>query len=231
MVKANAAPVLHFENVFKRSKGKLKIRELTLTLRAGEVLSIIGGGREHIMLMSRMICGQLYPDEGRIWRDGPPGPNIGLAMGFEVGGNVVRGLEMRAAAYGVDPGHYIDAIAALLPKPDVLRMPMVNLAPNERMTVLYGSTYLLPCTHFVNNSSPLPLDKRARAAVRPLFRAARKTAGIICFEKKFREKNTTPNQRILRLVNGRLVEPDEEFLEQSKKRPKKEPAPVVGETA
>ncbi len=146
----------------------------------------------------------------------------GRALGAK---GALRGLELRAAAYGIDLDAYVNSIAGLLRDPEELRKPLSGMSPSDRMTVLYGSALLLPCTHYSNNSGPLPADKRARAALRPLFREVRKRAGFICLNKRMTTRETFPNQRFLRLHTGRLFTIEEFDAMMEQERSTKAPKP------
>ena len=200
----DAPEVLALDRVVKRSGKKLILNGMNLRVRVGEVVTIIGGAAGPKAILTRVLNGQLGVDGGDLLRAGLPGPTLSAPMGFGLGGTILRGLEMRAAAYGVDLDNYVNAVAALIRNPEDLRKPISALAPTDRMTILYGSAFLLPCTHYTNNSGPLPADKRAKVALRPLFREARQRAAFICLNKRMTVKETFPNQRFLRLHAGQL---------------------------
>lgn len=212
--------VLVFDRVVKRSGKKVILGGMNLNVRAGEVVTIIGGAAGAKMILTRVLNGQLGVDSGSVLRAGLPGPTLSAPMGFGMGGTILRGLEMRSAAYGVDLDSYVNAVAALLRDPEDLRKPFAALAPTERMTIMYGSAFLLPCTHYANDSGPLPADKRAKAVLRPLFREARQRAAFICLNKRMVVRETYPNQRFLRLHAGQLhtLEAFEEMMEAEKEQ-------------
>lgn len=231
----DAPEVLVLDRVFKRSGKKTVLNGMNLRVRAGEVVTIIGGAAVAKAVLTRVLNGQLGADGGSVLRSGPAGPTLSSPMGFNMGGTALRGLELRAAAYGIDLDAYVNSIAGLLRDPEELRKPLSGMSPSDRMTVLYGSALLLPCTHYSNNSGPLPADKRARAALRPLFREVRKRAGFICLNKRMTTRETFPNQRFLRLHTGRLftIEDFDELIEQERSRKAPKPdkrAPEVETT-
>lgn len=230
----DAPEVIVLDRVSKRSGKKTVLNGMNLRVRAGEVVSIIGGAAGPKSILTRVLNGQLGADGGSVLRAGPAGPTLSTPMGFNMGGTALRGLELRAAAYGVDLDVYVNAVAGLLRDPEELRKPLAALAPSERLIILYGSALLLPCTHYTNNSGPLPADKRAKAALRPLFREARKRAGFICLNKRMNVKETFPNQRFLRLHVGQLftIEDFDAMIEKerSKKAPKSKGEALEAET-
>lgn len=230
----DAPEVLVLDRVSRRSGKKVVLNGMNLRVRAGEVVTIIGGAAGAKALLTRVLNGQLGADGGSVLRAGPAGPTLSSPMGFNMGGTALRGLELRAAAYGVDLDGYVNAVANLLRDPEELRKPLAAMSPGDRLTILYGSALLLPCTHYTNNSGPLPADKRAKAVLRPLFREVRKRAAFICLSKRLNIKEKFPNQRFLRLHTGQLFT-IEDFdammeLERSKKAPKQHQAAQEAET-
>ena len=218
----NRPEVLALDRVVKRSGKKVILGGMNLRVRAGEVVTIIGGAAGAKAILTRVLNGQLGVDSGAVLRAGQVGPTLSSPMGFGVGGTILRGLELRSAAYGIDLDSYVNSVAGLVRDPELLRQPLSALAPSERMTVLYGSAFLLPCTHYINNSGPLPADKRAKAVLRPLFREVRKRAGFICLNKRMTVKETFPGQRFLRLHAGQLHTLDEFEELQKSANPKTE---------
>ena len=210
--------VLVLDRVVKRSGKKLVLNGMNLRVRAGEIVSIIGGAAGPKTVLTRVLNGQLGADQGAVLRAGQPGPTLSAPMGFGMGGTILRGLELRSAAYGVDLEQYVNSVASLLRDPEELRKPINALAPADRMIVMYGSAFLLPCTHYTNNSGPLPADKRAKAVLRPIFREARQRAAFICLNKRMTVRETYPNQRFLRLHAGQLhtLENFDAMMEQEK---------------
>ena len=227
----DAPEVLVLDRVSKRSGKKIVLNGMNLRVRAGEVVSIIGGAAGPKAVLMRLLNGQLGADGGAVLRAGQAGPTLSTPMGFNLGGTALRGLELRAAAYGVELDPYVNAVAALLRDPEDLRKPLAALAPADRMTVLYGSALLLPCTNYTNNSGPLPADKRAKAVLRPLFREVRKRAGFICLEKRMSTREKFPNQRFLRLHAGQLftLEDFDEMMERERSEKAPKPAAVAPE--
>lgn len=211
----DAPEVLALDRVVKRSGKKLILNGMDLRVRAGEVVTIIGGAAGPKAILTRVLNGQLGVDGGAVLRAGRPGPTLSAPMGFGMGGTILRGLELRSAAYGVDLQEYVNSVASLLRDPEELRKPISTLAPADRLIVMYGSAFLLPCSHYTNNSGPLPADKRAKSVLRPLFRAARQRAAFICLNKRLTVRETFPNQRFLRLHAGRLhtLEEFDELME------------------
>ena len=200
----DAPEVLVLDRIVKRKSKKVILNGMNLRVRAGEVVSIIGGATGAKAVLGRVLNGQLGVEGGAVLRGGPVGPTLSSPMGFNTGGTALRGLELRAAAYGLELDPYVNAVASLLRDPEDLRQPVMTLGPSERLTILYGSALLLPCTHYTNNSGPLPADKRAKAALKPLFREVRKRAGFICLNKGMITREKFPNQQFLRLHAGQL---------------------------
>ena len=62
--------VLQAENVTKRFGPVTALREVSVDLRAGEVLGLIGDNGAGKSTLVNIICGALHPDEGRVIVDG-----------------------------------------------------------------------------------------------------------------------------------------------------------------
>ena len=215
-----AAPdpaVLHLDGVVKRSPaGRYLLEGASGRFHAGWIYVVTGGNAPARQMLSRVMAGIVPLDEGRIARDGPPPPILGAAMGFNVGGPILRGLEMRAAAYGLDHDDYVDKVAAALPNPEILRRQLAKVNPVDRALVLHASTYLLPCSYFVAEGAPWPADGDIRQHLDPLIEQTRRRAAFICVSKK---TNIAPNEQkreIVRLRAGALV------FSQRKRRRKKQ---------
>lgn len=198
-------PVLILDDVRLRRKKVETLAGVSGVFRQGD-LSIVHGGSEVARdLLGRVMVGQIPHDSGQIWREGPGPPVLGLAMGFNVGGPVLRGLELRAAAYGVRFYDYVDQVAAYMRNPDVLRKPLVSLTPTDRVTMLFASTYILPCSFFVAQTPPLPTDPKAREALTPLYEEVRQRAAIICLCKNRDFASSFEGRKTTRFKQGQLL--------------------------
>jgi energy-coupling factor transporter ATP-binding protein EcfA2 len=175
---------LSLRGVARNSGGKALFRNVSADFYAGEITLITGGRGFARIELSRLLSGLSSPDQGRINRVGKPGPTPGAATGFDVGGPVMRGLEMRAAAYGIALNGYAEAIASLMRAPGLLRKPLGKLAAFDRQIVLFGGAYLLPCSHYVTEKALLPTEPAARKALAPLFRQAQSRAAMITLGDK-----------------------------------------------
>lgn len=200
-------PVLILDDLrFKRGKREA-IAGVSGVFRQGDLSIIHGGAAGARSLLARLITGQLPPDSGQIWRDGRAGPLIGFMQGFNVGGPALRGLELRAAAYGVRFWDYVDEIATYLRNPDIMRKQMAKISGPDRAALLYASAYVLPCTHFVSEQAPLPVDEELRERLTPLYERARARAAIICITRSPKVARQFDNRRILRFREGQLIAP------------------------
>ena len=62
--------ILRAEHIFKSFPGVLAVNDVSLTLRAGEVLALIGENGAGKSTFSQVLCGVLKPDKGQIFIDG-----------------------------------------------------------------------------------------------------------------------------------------------------------------
>ncbi|HEX9934796.1 MAG TPA: ATP-binding cassette domain-containing protein, partial [bacterium] len=63
-------PFAFFDEVYKQFDGKEVLRGLTLVVRKGELLMILGGSGMGKTVILKHIVGLLKPDSGRIYVDG-----------------------------------------------------------------------------------------------------------------------------------------------------------------
>lgn len=171
--------VLRFDRVTKLLDGRPLLRQVSAEFRRGELVIIRplkGPGRS---ALTRLLVGQTAPDEGRIDRMGLGAPPPGSAWGFVRTAPALRGLEMRAAAYGVDFDAYTAALAGLMDEPAALGRPFDRLHGRDRMILTFAASWLLPCAVFAIDDRPLPSDAEARARLMPLWRRARAEACIL----------------------------------------------------
>lgn len=177
-------PALRLQGVGRRLGGKILLQNISAEFYPGEITLITGGRGAARTELARLLGGLSAPTIGRVIRSGAPGPTPGAAVGFDVGGPVLRGLEMRAAAYGINLTDYVEAIASLMRAPGLLRKSLAQLAAFDRLIVLFAGAYLLPCTHYVAEKSLLPTEPAARKALIPAFRAARARAAFVTLGDK-----------------------------------------------
>src|SRR6202453_4231019 len=65
-----SSPLLEADQVSKRFGGVHALKEVSLTLRAGEVLALAGDNGAGKSTLIKIISGVHHPDEGKIWYDG-----------------------------------------------------------------------------------------------------------------------------------------------------------------
>lgn len=89
---ASAPPLIHVDDVSKRFDGAHVLRDLTLTLAAGESLGLTGANGCGKSTLVNVITGFLRPEGGRVWLEGrnvtgwPPHRIVraGIARTFQV---------------------------------------------------------------------------------------------------------------------------------------------------
>lgn len=217
------AAVLRMEGVVKRFGAKTVLDGLSAEFHAGELTLIRGRRNAGKTTLARILAGQTRPDRGTVRRTGPAAPLIGGAWGFGGGMSTMAGLDLRAAAHGLDSRDYIAAVAALFENPDVLRRPFGELRGADRTLLTFGAGYLTPAALYVVDGAPLPIDPRTRQALAPLFDAARARAAVVWVaDDAIRAAPFAPD-RFLRLEDGRLA-PDDPSDRPAKTAPARDPA-------
>ncbi len=122
-----ASPLLSFENVTKRFGGTTALRDVSLTLAAGEILALLGENGAGKSTLIKSLAGIHVADEGRIlfkgepYRHAPPKPsekqkvafihqdlglvewmtvaeNVGLAQGFSLSSGLINWKETEKRA-------------------------------------------------------------------------------------------------------------------------------------
>lgn len=137
-----AEPLLHLEKVGLRRDDRVVLQDVSLALRAGEILTVIGPNGAGKTSLVRIALGLLAPDSGR--RRVQPGLRIGYVP-QKLGLNEALPLDVRRflqlARGGVDDA----AIAAALAETgagQVLRTPVARLSGGELQRVLLARALL-----------------------------------------------------------------------------------------
>lgn len=200
-----AAPVVQLRKVSKRVGRTMVLDRVSATFREGELTLILGEAQSGKSVLARIVSGQNLPDSGHIARRCEAAPLVGAAWGFASSGTVLRGLELRASSYGISYESYVDAVAELMPDPEVLRHPLERLSAIERAILLYGSSYLIPSDHYVVENAPLPTEERAQSALMRLYETVRARAAIIWLSRGDAHAKSFPPDRVLTLGGGKLA--------------------------
>ncbi|MBL9037918.1 MAG: ATP-binding cassette domain-containing protein, partial [Archangium sp.] len=66
----SGAPLIRYEGLFKAFGTKRIYEDLSLDVRRGETLTIIGGSGTGKSVLLKCLIGLMYPDAGSIWFDG-----------------------------------------------------------------------------------------------------------------------------------------------------------------
>lgn len=201
---AAKAEALRLEGVTKRLGSREVLQGVDARFHLGEltlVRAARGAGRT---TLARLLAGQTAADTGAVLRLGPAAPLIGAAWGFDNGSPALEGLELRAAAYGLDFGGYVDAVAERMSDPEALRRPFGEIAGLDRAMLIFAAGWLTPSTLYVVDGSPLPANAVLRARLRPLYEQARAAAAVVWIGQDTLYPGVFWPDRFLRLADGRL---------------------------
>lgn len=194
------------EGVVKRVGGRVVLSGATAAFRIGEMTLIRGGRGSGKTSLARLLSGATHPDAGRVRRIGWPAPIVGAAAGFAAAAPALRGLELRAAAYGLDSTAYVAAVTALMRDPQALRRDFGRVVGPDRTALLYGSAYLTLAPIYVADGALLAGDLALKAALAPLLAAARRRAAVIWIADEHANPAPHHPDRVLRLRDGAVHE-------------------------
>ncbi|MBK0399982.1 ATP-binding cassette domain-containing protein [Limibaculum sp. M0105] len=188
-----------------RSYGRKKVLAgISLTLRAGEGVAILGRRNAGKSVLSRVLSGVAPPDSGWVATSAPVAPIVGTGTGFGMTASVERDLGLRAAAYGISTQDHLADVASLLDDPDVLAQPFRHVDGVSRVLLTYGASYLTPSDVYIVDGMPVPQVPAARAKLAALFRAARKRAAVLWLHSTAGQLRGIGPDRCLMLEGGRL---------------------------
>jgi energy-coupling factor transporter ATP-binding protein EcfA2 len=199
-----SGPALVLDGVVKRAGRRVVIEGASARFHPGELTAVRGPRGAGKTTLARLLAGHTHADSGRLRRAGTPAPLVGAATGFQSGAPVLRGLELRASAYGLDFRGFADAIGALLENPGALTQDFGRLVGRDRSVVVFAASYLIPAPIYVIDGSPLPVDAALRAKLRPLFLAARRRAAVIWIADEKARVDVWKPERLYRLTAGAL---------------------------
>lgn len=208
-----AMVVLALEGVVKRAGRRTVLSGLTARFAAGEMTAIRGKRGSGKSSLARLLAGVSFPDAGRIRRAGLAAPIVGTGAGFLGGAPALRGLELRAAAYGLDLAAYTAAVAGHLEDDEALSRDFGRIVGRDRTALLYASAYLVPAPVYVVDGAPLPADAALRKALRPLLAAARDRAAVIWIADEKASVSAYRPERALWLEDGALRDDPEALAE------------------
>ena len=200
-----AEVVLSCTGVAKQIGARTVLRDLDFALRVGELALVRASRGAGKTTLAKLLCGQTDPNEGRILRRSRPAPLIGSSHGFQPGAPALRGLDIRAAAHGVESSAYVLAVASFMEDPNALRRPFSEIVGRDRAMLLFASSWLLPSAVYVADGSPLPNDPEMRERLWPLYEAARARGGIVWITDERSRQGPFLADSFYRLAGGTLA--------------------------
>lgn len=171
----------------------------------GEVTAILGQRASGKSTLARILFGQHLPDRGEVLLRGLMGPPIGLGLGFGTTGTIERDLGLRAAAYGIETGDFIQAVAGLLDDPRIIEKPYERADNMTRILLNFAAAYLVPADIYVADGALMPTDPQARPRIEPLVEATRQRAAIVWFTSGATFLRFVQAERHALLHEGRLT--------------------------
>lgn len=193
------------ENVVKQVGRRRVLNGIDCTFRIGELTMIRSTSPADRTILARILIGQIYPDWGRVTRVKPCAALVGGVLGFPAAMAAFHGLDLIAAAFGLDARDLRRAVSAMMDDPEAVRKPFNQLSGRDRTALLFGASWLCPTPLYVCNGPPLPKDIPVRRRLSPLYHRARRRAAIVWVtDRRASTKDYRPD-RIFDLENGRLV--------------------------
>jgi ABC-type sugar transport system ATPase subunit len=177
--------LVELRGVTKRFGQVVAVRDLSLTIRAGEFLTLLGPSGCGKTTALRMIAGLEQPDEGEIWIDGrlvfswekgvvvPPGErNLGMVFQsfalwphMTVGDNVAFGLHVRRVPAAEIPGRVEEVLGYLHLEEMEARFPH-ELSGGQQQRVALARMLVTRPRLFLMDEPLSNLDAKLRTAMR-----------------------------------------------------------------
>ncbi len=134
--------MIEFRNVSKsyRLKGSTKvvIDNLTLTLKRGENLGLLGRNGAGKSTLLKMIGGTLRPDHGKILRQGSISWPLGFSGGFHIALTGIQNTRFIARIYGVDTDELVEYVEEFAELGAFLDMPVQTYSQGMKARLAFG---------------------------------------------------------------------------------------------
>lgn len=197
------------------------LSEVSLNLRAGDVVGVVGASGQGKTTLGRCIAGLEAPDKGSISLNGEPLPPIGRAPHpvqivyqspyaslnplMSIGAAIQEGLRARGVAKLTRRGKVLSLLQRVgLPEAYYGRMPR-ELSGGERQRVVIARCLAAEPKLLIADEPTASLDDRAKRSILELLLEQARTSGLaILLISHDQETVTQICDRVLRLEGARL---------------------------
>jgi len=215
---APAAPIVRFDGVSKRYRGRLAVQDVSLAVQPGEILGLLGPNGSGKTTLMRILTGYLSPTSGRASVAGHDTARAPMEARRHVGYvpenaplyahmRVTEFLAFMARLRGVPAAAVagaVDRVAARLRVTDVLQAPIRTLSRGYRQRVAIAQALLHDPAVLVLDEPTNGLDPRQIIETRALVAGMAGERTIIMSSHILSEVEKTAH-RVAILLDGRLL--------------------------
>ncbi|HJW22486.1 MAG TPA: ATP-binding cassette domain-containing protein [Candidatus Limnocylindrales bacterium] len=222
---ASGPPLVELRNISVAFGGVRAVQDVTLDLRAGEVVGLVGGNGAGKSTLMRTLSGARPPDHGEIYVDGKlaaiPNPraakaygietiyqNLALADNLDAPANVFLGREILSRGQLDDSAMEAatrTVIGRLNPNFKNFKTPVLRLSGGQRQAVAIGRTIQFNARILIMDEPTAALGPAETAQVRDLIRQLKKDGlGIFLVSHDIHDVFDL-SERIAVMYHGRIV--------------------------
>jgi ABC-2 type transport system ATP-binding protein len=215
---SSAAPIVRFDGVSKRYRGRLAVRDVSLAVQPGEILGLLGPNGSGKTTLMRILTGYLSPTSGRASVAGHDTAHEPMAARRHIGYvpenaplyshmRVSEFLHFMARLRGVAPAAVaaaVERVATRLRVTDVFRATIGTLSRGYRQRVAIAQALLHDPAVLVLDEPTNGLDPRQIIDTRMLIAGMAGERTIIMSSHILSEVEKTA-QRVAILLEGRLL--------------------------
>ena len=175
--------MIRFENLTKtfRLKGELKtvINNLSITLRSGESLALLGRNGAGKSTLLALIAGNLQPTSGRIISEGTISWPVGFGGSFHRELTGAQNIRFIARVYGVDTQDLVDFVEDFAELGRHFYMPVRSYSSGMRSRLVFGASMGIRFDTYLVDEVTAVGDAIFRRKSRAIFVERMKTSGAI----------------------------------------------------